>query len=183
MRRAAFLVAMVIAACVAGALAVLAWRALRLDLEFAGEPAPREMAVVIDPELSDDHAWRVGRNPPGSIVNRWIDLEADVLEDGRLHVVRRLRRPDYEYVTEFSLDLANTEGPTVAVQAWTREQKTGTAWHVHDLEGTVRVSSARPSAEPATGPLVVEYELHGWQSGSDQRLHGKFALDLPVERK
>lgn len=182
MRRAGLLIAIVAAACVGGPMAVAVWNAVRPDIRPGGDPSPREVAVVIDPELTDEHAWRVGRNPPGPLVNRWIDLEAETLDDGRLHVVRRLPRPDYEDVHEFWIDLAITGNPKVTTRGWTRELASGKAWHVHDLEGTVCISSARLPTEPASAPLIAGYELRGQQSGSEQNLRGKFALDPALVR-
>jgi hypothetical protein len=144
------------------------------------EPAPRDVPVAIEPHLTADDAWHVGRNPPGKQVDREVSVEAETLEDGRLHVVRRLPKPDFEDVTEFWLDFEG-DAPKARARAFTLQLGGDLAWHVQDLEGIVRVRSSHPLADAS--PLVFEYELWGWQSGSDHELRGKIALDPPATRK
>jgi hypothetical protein len=138
---------------------------------------PRQLEVQVEPALSSDGGWRVGRTdlsqPPDP--EEWVEVTPTRSRDGRLRVLVRNHRPPHYSERDFSISLAADRTPSIEVRGGAHETTSGLEWPDTNIGGLVRISSAELSPLHAE-ELIIEYRTVGDCSGSPVERSGKVVL-------
>lgn len=149
--------------------------------------SPDGVRLAVAPSLSAQDAFPVGVSDIARLPGARVEIAAEWLPGGTLHVVNRLHRGDRDE-TELWFSTGRGGEPVVrAAFRTTRGGPHGDTSEALDVHGTVSVD--RPLAADLlerriTAPLTVSYDLRGSQWGADQRTRWKLHLPAtPGSRK
>jgi hypothetical protein len=169
----AVMTAVVFAASVAVVAVVFVSRPFRV-------PAAREVALRVDPTLDANDARRSGDISAGRRGTTTTHVETRREDDGRVLLeVRQVREP-YTFLVEIWFEERPGSAPLATAKARSLSKGGFPFWPMHDLEGDVRVSSARvpmPGSVTPQETWVAAYDLRGQLSGSGVEWSGKVAID------
>jgi hypothetical protein len=133
---------------------------------------PRQLEVHVDPGLTSNGGWKVGRTDLSQLPDReeWVEVTPTRRPDGELRVLVRHHRPPSYSETDLLISAARGRTPSIEVRGGAGPQHPD-----ENIGGLVRINSTE-IPPLSVEELIIEYRTVGDCAGSPVRREGKVIL-------